>query len=212
MEKVLIIGANGNTGRILSEIISKNDFYKPVAMVRKESQKELFEKKDIKTCLGDLEQNFKSCFEGINKVIFAAGSGGHTGDDKTEAVDKKGAIKAIDYAKEHSIKKFVMLSSMGTESPEQVPELETYLKAKKAADKHLIESGLNYSILRPGSLSDEKGTSKIKLTDQPAQGETIPREDVAHALMYCLNDNHADRKIFNFVSGSKDILTTIKNL
>ena len=73
MEKVLIIGANGNTGRILSEIISKNDFYKPVAMVRKESQKELFEKKDIKTCLGDLEQNFNTSFEGIDKVIFATG-------------------------------------------------------------------------------------------------------------------------------------------
>lgn len=212
MEKVLIIGANGNTGRILSEIISKNDFYKPVAMVRKENQKELFEKKDIDTTLGDLEQDFKSCFEGIDKVIFAAGSGGHTGDDKTEAVDKKGAMKAIDYAKERGVKKFVMLSSMGTENPEQVPGLETYLKAKKAADEHLIDSGVTYSIMRPGTLNDEKGTSKIKLTDQPAEGESVPREDVAHALMYCLNENHADNKILNFVSGSKDILTTIKNL
>ncbi|MDN6310061.1 MAG: SDR family oxidoreductase [Flavobacteriaceae bacterium] len=212
MEKVLIIGANGNTGRILSEIISKSDHYEPVAMLRKESQKDLFEKKEIKTCLGDLEQDFKSCLDGVDKVIFAAGSGGHTGDDKTEAVDKKGAIKAIDYAKAHKIKKFVILSSMGTDTPEKVPGLETYLKAKKAADEHLKSSGLTYSILRPGALNNEKGTSKIKLTDQPSQSDSIPREDVAHALAYCLDDKNAKNKIFNFVSGSQDLLKTIENL
>lgn len=212
MENILIIGANGNTGRIISEILSKSKDYQPVAMLRNKSQEAYFQDKNIKTCIGDLEQDFETCFDAIDKVIFAAGSGGSTGDDKTEAVDKKGAIKAIDNAKKYKLNKFVMLSSMGTDTPEKVPGLETYLKAKKAADTHLINSGLTYSIARPGALSDEKGNSKIQCTENPAKDDSIPREDVAQALVYCLDDNNAKNKIFSFVSGSRDLLETIKNL
>ena len=93
---------------------------------------------EVKSILADLEQeDFSGAMKGVKKVIFAAGSGGDTGAEKTTEVDEKGAIKIIDAAKKAKVKKFIMLSAMGADEPSSHPKLEHYLKAKAAADKHL---------------------------------------------------------------------------
>ena len=211
MENILVIGANGNTGRIISEFLQESEKYKPYAMIRKDDQKPYFENQGIETRYGDLEEDFTDAFKGMDKVIFAAGSGGTTGDDKTLAVDEKGAIKAIELAVEHKIRKFVMLSTMGTDDPEQIKGLEQYLRSKKVADDKLRKSGLPYTIVQPGGLTDKDGNEKVEIAKKLGKFGEIPREDVAKALIYSLEMDMASNNSFEMISGDAPLKETLKN-
>lgn len=75
-KNVLVAGANGTTGRIIIDLLKKSDKYQPIAMVRKQEQKEHFEKENVTAVLADLEEDLSNAFKNVDKVIFAAGSGG----------------------------------------------------------------------------------------------------------------------------------------
>lgn len=209
-EKILVIGANGNTGRRIVDQLKKCDDYEPVAMVRREHQMKHFEEQNVEVRLGDLEEDFSSVFDGIVKVIFAAGAGSSTGDEQTELIDKKGAIKSIDISKEHGIKKYVMLSSMGTDIPEQVPGLEVYLKAKKEADDYLRESGLSYTIIQPGGLTDHQGDGNIMVADKLNKFGKVSRDNVAAALIESLKESKAKNVSFEMLDGDEPVSKAIQ--
>lgn len=209
MEKILIVGATGDTGKRVIEILRSSQSFEPVAMVRKEEQKEIFEDMEVNTVLADLEGEVSHALKGIDKVIFAAGSGGDTGDEKTIAVDQEGAIRIIDAAKKAKVKKFVMLSSMGADEPSKHKKLEVYLNAKKKADEYLMESGIPFSILRPGALTDDMGLAKVKLgTNLNEQGE-ISRDDVAFLLVMSLADPLIKNRIIEALEGNESIKSAI---
>ncbi|GAA0871721.1 SDR family oxidoreductase [Gangjinia marincola] len=208
MEKILVAGANGTTGKMIVQQLHQAEVYVPVAMVRKHEQTAQFELDGIEVVLADLEQDLSFALNDVDKVIFAAGSGGQ----KVKAVDRDGAKRLIDAAKKHGVKKFVMLSSIGADKPEEADELQEYLKAKHQADEYLKNSGLSYTILRPGSLNNEEATHKIRGGKHiDPQGE-IPRADVANVLVHCLPDDVAPNVTFEILSGDhpiKEILDTI---
>jgi uncharacterized protein YbjT (DUF2867 family) len=205
MENVLIIGANGGTGRKIAQRLKSHADYTPYAMIRKEEQKEYFDQRGIKTVIGDLEEDFRKCYKGIDKVIFAAGSGGSTGDDKTKAIDELGAKNAIQIAEDKEIKKFVLLSSMGTDQPDSIPGLKVYLKAKKASEEFLEKMDVNYTIIQPGGLKNDEGTGKIQAQTKIKEFGTIPRADVAYALVVSLNDNIAHNKAAQIIAGDQEV-------
>ncbi|EGV43326.1 SDR family oxidoreductase [Bizionia argentinensis JUB59] len=198
MENILVAGAHGTTGKKIVNLLSESQYFNPIAMVRKEEQIPFFKAKNVETVLADLEKDVSHAFKKpIDKVIFAAGSGGKN----VEAVDQNGAIKLIDASKNNNIKKFVMLSSMGADKPESVPELEAYLKAKQIADTHLTESGLNYSIVRPGALTNDELLNKIELEEKLNKRGEISRNDVAQTLVRTLNDDVANKVTFEIIKG-----------
>lgn len=206
MEKILIVGANGSTGKRIIEILSNSQSFEPVAMIRKEEQKSIFDDMEVKSVLADLEQeDFSEVLKGIDKVIFAAGSGPKTGPDKTTAVDQNGAIKIIDAAKNAKVKKFIMLSSMNADEPSKNPELEHYLKSKAEADKHLRNSGLNYTIVRPGALTDDMGMGKVDLAVKHDTAGEISRDDVAFLLIMSLADPLVQNMTFEAIEGDEPI-------
>ncbi|MGG3478169.1 NAD(P)H-binding protein [Peribacillus frigoritolerans] len=98
-----------------------------------------------------LEGNVDKAVDNMEAIIFAAGFGPKTGPDKTTAVDKNGAIKLVDAAKKKGFERFVTLSSVGSDNPEQAQEeMRHYLEAKHDADEqHLKASVLTYTIVRP---------------------------------------------------------------
>lgn len=209
MEKILIVGATGQTGKRVIEILNNTESFEPVAMIRKEEQKEIFEDMDVKWVLGNLEEKVDHALKGIDKVIFAAGSGGGTGEDKTIAVDQEGAIKIIDAAKKAKVKKIVMLSSMGADDPSQHKELEVYLKAKKKADEHLRDSGISYTIIRPGRLTDDLGLAKVKLAEKLNEQGEISRDDVAFLLVMSLADPLLKNKTVEALEGEESLKSAI---
>lgn len=211
MQNTLVIGANGKTGRIVTKILRDSTDFKPFAMIRKDVQKPFFENQGIETRMGDLEEDFSDAFKGIHKVIFAAGSGSNTSDEKTIEVDQKGAIRSIELAQAHKLQKYVMLSAMGTDAPDRVKGLELYLKSKKAADDFLRESNLLYTIVQPGGLTDEKGTQKVKIAKKLNKPGQISREDVAQALVYALELERTKNSSFEMISGEEDLKERMKN-
>ena len=213
-QKVLIIGANGSTGKIISSLLSSSSEYHPVAMIRKDSQKNYFADKGIETVLGDLEKDFSSAYDGISKVIFAAGSGGSTGPEKTKAVDEEGAIKSVELAKKNKVTKFVLLSSMGAGNPEDFKDSDMYgyLLAKHKADEHLVKSDLNYSIVRPGSLTNDNGTGKIEAAQKLGKRGKIAREDVAQTLVDVLDSKLASVISFEIIEGEDKINDALQAL
>ncbi|WP_420575881.1 SDR family oxidoreductase [Ekhidna sp.] len=204
---VLIIGANGKIGTILSKKL-KDTPHQPIAMVRKEEQQKSFKDKDIDTVLADLEKDFDHAFDGVDAVVFTAGSGAHTGKDKTHLVDRLGAKKAIDLAVKHKVDRFVMVSVFGADaSPDQWPaSMAHYYEAKADADKHLMQSGLNYTILMPGRLTDDNGTNNVEIGEKISQrGGSITRTDVATVVRKSLDHEKTFGKNLELLSGEMPI-------
>lgn len=208
MEKILVVGANGTTGKEIVNLLNQSQYFEPYAMVRKPEQEEQFKSKGIKTILADLEEDVSNTTKGMDKVIFAAGSGGK----KVKEVDENGAKKIIDASKKDGIKKFVMLSSMGADQPEEAGQLKDYLKAKHNADVYLKDSGLNYAIVRPGSLNNNKLSNKIELSKKLNKRGEISRSDVAQVLARVANDDVANNETFEIIDGSTLIADAFKSV
>lgn len=213
---VLVIGANGQVGRnIVKELAESN--HEATAMVRKEEQiDKLKELGASKVVLGDLEKDFSDAFEGVDAVIFAAGSGPSTGADKTLTIDLWGSVKAAQYAQDKGVKRFVQLGSMGSNDPDAGGEaMKPYLVAKRTADELLQTTNLDYTIVRPGALSDEEKSEKIEVSLEgfsSMEGRSIPRADVAHVLVDVLDRRNTYNKVFEVLQGDQpasDQLNTI---
>lgn len=212
MEKILIAGATGQTGKRVIEILNSSENFQPVAMIRKEEQKQIFDDMGVKSVLADLEKDVDHALKGIDKVIFAAGSGSKTGPDKTDAVDRDGAKRLIDASKKAKVKKFIMLSAMGTDNPSASKDLEHYLKAKKEADDHLRESGIPFTIVQPGALTDDMGLAKVKVAEKLNERGEISRDDVAFILVMSLADPLVKNMSFEALEGEESIKTAMIEL
>ena len=206
-KNVLVAGANGSTGRIIIDLLKESEKYQPIAMVRKQEQKEHFEKENVATVLGDLEEDLNEAVKGADKVIFAAGSGGK----KVVEVDQEGAKRFTDAAKNAGAEKFVMLSSMGADNPSIGGELEDYLKAKGNADDYLQKSGLDYTIVRPGALTNEEGSGKIQLKEKLEEQESISRANVAQTLVEVLDNDVKPNQIFEILDGETPIEKAVRS-
>jgi len=181
--KVLIAGANGKIGRrLIPHLVADNIQVR--AMVRDLSQKADLEILGAHEVVkADLEGDCSQALEGQDAVIFTAGSGPHTGPEKTIDVDQNGAISLVAQAKAQGVGRFIMVSSIRADDPESGPEkMRHYFAAKGKADDHLRASGLDYTIVRPGRLTEEPPLEKVKVAEKLKDFGDISREDVAKVL------------------------------
>ncbi|MDJ0331320.1 SDR family oxidoreductase [Planococcus sp. S3-L1] len=213
---VLVIGANGQVGRnIVKELSEAN--HQATAMVRKEDQiDKMKELGAANVVLGDLEKDFSAAFEGVDAVIFAAGSGPKTGADKTLTIDLWGSVKAAQYAQDKGVKRFVQLGSVGSDNPDAGGEaMKPYLVAKRTADDLLKATNLDYTIVRPGALSDEDKSGKIEISSNgfsSLEGRSIPRADVAKVLVDVLDRNNTYHKTFEVLQGEQPVSDQLETL
>lgn len=212
MHKTLVIGANGQIGQLLiPELLDAN--FDITAVVRDKQSVVL--SSDITLVEGNIETIKGGVFpamENCDSVIFSAGSGAATGFDKTLLVDLWGACKVIDAAKSYGIKQFIMVSSRGADNPDNGPEIiKPYLIAKHFADGYLKNSGINYTILRPGRLTDENACGHIT-TERPQDpsAQHISRADTAHIIAHCLNRPSCYNKIYELYHGTHTIEASIQ--
>ncbi|MCD8510549.1 MAG: SDR family oxidoreductase [Bacillus sp. (in: Bacteria)] len=210
--KVLVVGANGQIGKQLVTFLQTNDGLTAKAMIRKVEQSSDFEEIGAETVVVDLEgeiEHIAKAAKDVDAIVFTAGSGPHTGKDKTIMVDLDGAVKTIEAAKKAGVNRFIMISSYDT-SREAIqsapPSFAPYVAAKHYADDWLRRTDLDYTIIHPGGLTNEKGTGQIQAAEEVERGE-IPREDVASVIVACLENDKTIGKEFQIVSG----ITPIKN-
>lgn len=217
--KVLIIGANGKIGRLISQKMSASENFEPTAFIRKNEQRTYFEDLGIAVVIESLENSQEAIgdvVKNFDAVVFTAGSGGKTGDDKTMEIDLDGAIKAIDAAEQHGVKRFVMISASHADDRkfwDKVAGMKTYYIAKHYADRALKKTTLDYTILRPVLLTDEEESGKVMMTDDPAEvGAEIPRSAVAKTVLAVLQNNKTYGKIIEMSKGEHTIPEALERL
>ena len=202
--RILIAGATGLTGRALTRKVQQSG-RTPVALVRDSSDLSVLPD-GAETRTGDLTALPDDVADGVDAVIFAAGSGRDTPDSLTDAIDRDGAISLIEKAKKAGVQRFVMLSSVGAGAPDKGPDnLRHYLKAKGDADAHLKTAGIDFTIVRPVSLTQEEGTGLIEVSAGHVSGDTISREDVAEVLERCVSVPEASGALFELSKGPHSI-------
>jgi uncharacterized protein YbjT (DUF2867 family) len=199
--RVLVAGSHGQVGQHITELLSQSD-HDVRGMVRDEAQVSDIETLGAEAVVADLTADVAHAVQGCDAVVFAAGSGG----DDVWGVDRDGAINLIETAEAHDIYRFVMLSSINADTPEESPEaLRDYLNAKAEADEHLRNRDLTYTIVRPGPLTNDAGTGRIKTgADLDRDGE-IPRVDVARTLVTSLSMESTHGLTFEVLAGNEPI-------
>jgi len=203
--KTLVIGANGKIGRIFCERAAAQGLAVR-AMLRDPAQRSFFESLGVETVLGDLEGEFGHGFEDCSRVVFTAGSGGHTGGDKTLLVDLYGAIRAIEESEERRLDHFVMVSAMRADHPlDGPPAIRHYLVAKQLADERLRTSSVPYTILRPGRLGDEPGSGRVRTDPAAGHGMEISRENVALCILASLGQPGSRGHSIDLLGGDQPI-------
>jgi uncharacterized protein YbjT (DUF2867 family) len=203
--KTLVIGANGKIGRLFCRKATEQGLAVR-AMLRDPAQRSFFETQGIETVLGDLEGDLSHGFEGCDRVVFTAGSGGHTGGDKTLLVDLYGAIRAVEESERRGIQHFVMVSALRAEQPlAGPPAIRHYLVAKKIADERLRAGRIPYTILRPGRLSDEPASGRVRTDPGAGRGMEISRENVALCVLESLRQPGARGHSIDLLDGEQPI-------
>jgi uncharacterized protein YbjT (DUF2867 family) len=149
---------------------------------------------------------------GADAVVFAAGAGPGSGPERKWTMDYGGAVKLIAAAKANGIDRYVMVSAIRADA--DAPGDDTfavYLRAKGKADADLAASGLAYTIVRPGGLTDDPGTSRVTAGERVERGE-ISRDDVAAVLDHALHDPALAGVAFDVVGGETPIEEALARL
>jgi uncharacterized protein YbjT (DUF2867 family) len=150
---------------------------------------------------------------GADAVVFAAGAGPGSGPERKRTVDYGGAVRLIEAAKANGVSRYAIVSSMGADAPERAPEaMRPYQEAKAAADEALRESGLDFTIVRPGMLTDDPGTGHVDAAPKLGRRGSIPRDDVAAVLLAVLDEPSAIGKTFDVLSGDTPIDEAVREL
>jgi uncharacterized protein YbjT (DUF2867 family) len=158
----------------------------------------------------DMEQldDLSECCAGADAVVFAAGAGPGSGPERKQTVDYGAAVKLI----EAGVSRYVMVSAIAAGRPEQwSDQMRPYYEAKARADERLMESGLDYTIVRPGGLTDEPGTGRVLVGTELEYGQ-VPRDDVAAVLLAVLEQPGSIGKTFELLSGDTPVDEAVRSL
>ena len=156
------------------------------------------ENMDAETLARDLQS--------VDAVVFAAGAGPGSSAERKYSVDRDGAILLADAAERAGIRRYVLVSSMGADSfdPDSADVFQVYLNAKSQADANVRARDLDYTIIRPGQLTNEPPTGRVTLAESTGRG-SIPRADVAALIVAALLDGIALGAQFEAISGETPI-------
>ena len=211
---ITIIGGHGSIAMLLHPLLSANGHHVR-GVIRNKEQADELKAAGAEPVICDIEQqdDISEAVGDVDAVLFAAGAGPGSGAARKWTVDRDGAIKLIKAAQKNGINRYVMISAMGTtgEISHENDVFETYLKAKAQADGALRNSGLDYTIIKPGRLTDDKGTGKIMLGSHVERGE-IPRADVASVLAEVFESPETAGLELEVISGDQDIAGAVKEV
>jgi uncharacterized protein YbjT (DUF2867 family) len=212
--QVAVVGGHGQIARLLIPLLVDAG-RRPVALVRREAQRPTLQSLGAEVRLLDIEQadgsEFAQAFAGCDAVVFAAGGGGDGSVERKRTVDLGGSLKSIAGARTAGIRRFVQISAINVDDP--LPDdtdavWRAYVEAKRDADQALRASDLDWTIVRPGRLTDEPGTGLVALGPDVERGE-VPRADVAATLAAVIDDDRTIGRQWNLVGGDVPITEAI---
>ena len=210
---VVIAGGHGQIALRLSRLLAaRGDRVR--GLIRNPDHAGDVEAAGAEPVLADLEgdDDISPAVAGADAVVFAAGAGPGSGATRKRTMDLGGAVKLVEAAQATGVPRYVMISAIGARDPESgSAAMRPYLEAKAEADATVASSGLDYTIVRPGGLTDDPGTGRVRAAQGLERG-TIPRDDVAATLVAVLDDPGTVGRSFDLVSGDEEIARALRRL
>lgn len=212
--KVAIAGGHGKIARLLEGMLADRGDT-AVGLIRNPDHAGDLRKIGAEPVVCDLEADgdVAGAISGSDAVVFAAGAGPGSGAERKRTMDLGGAVKLIEAAKADGISRYLIVSSMGAADPpaEGGDSFGEYLRAKAEADRALIASGLDYTVVRPGMLTDDPGGGQVSIAPRLDRG-SISRADVAAVLLACLENDNTIGKDFDLLAGETPIDEALASL
>jgi uncharacterized protein YbjT (DUF2867 family) len=211
--EVVIAGGHGRIALRLARVLSaRGDRVR--ALIRNPAHAADVEEAGAEAVVFDLEgsDDLAPVVAGADAVVFAAGAGPGSGPERKRTVDLGGAVKLIEGARAAGVRRYVMVSSIGADDPAGGGEaMRPYLEAKAEADAALAASGLEFTIVRPGPLTDDPGTGSVRLGEDVGRA-AVTRDDVAAVLAGVLYEPRTVGRTFVLVAGDTPIATALSQL
>jgi uncharacterized protein YbjT (DUF2867 family) len=198
--KVAVIGASESVGElVLKKLKEKN--HQSVAVIKDERRKRDMEKLGATEVVVNEGDHFEEVFAACNAVIYIAGSSQRTGENKTVLIDHDEVADSIEEARKLKIQRFILMSAIRANESENSESSK--IGEKHKSDERLREEDFNYTIIRPGHLTDKPGQGLITIGESLDidEGE-ISKEDVASVLVEALDNQGSFHKTFDVISGN----------
>lgn len=206
--RVVIAGGHGKIALRLAKLLSARGD-QPVGLIRNPDHEPDLRAAGAAPLVCDLEhaglQEVAVCVEGANAAVFAAGAGPGSGAARKDTMDRAGAVLFAEAAERARVRRFLLVSAMGLDRTGQDPVFAAYLRAKAASEADLRTRDLDWTILRPGRLTDDPGTGRVRLGPPPLPRGAVSRQDVAGVLVALLDEPATAGLTLELVGGDTPI-------
>jgi uncharacterized protein YbjT (DUF2867 family) len=204
--RIAIAGGHGQVARLLSRALAARGDV-PVALVRRLEHVEDVQADGAEPVVLDLERanarDVAEAVSGADAVVFAAGAGPGSGVERKDTVDRAAAGLLADGAEQAGVRRYVLISSMGVDDEPPAGTdgvFAAYLRAKAASEQDLRDRDLDWTVVRPGHLTDDEATGTVRL-DVSVPGGAVPRADVAAVLAAVLHEPETAGLVLELTSG-----------
>jgi uncharacterized protein YbjT (DUF2867 family) len=215
--RVVIAGGHGQIALRLTKILA-GDGHEVVGLVRNPAHEADVNAVGGQVAVLDLENADVAAVADVlanaDVAVFSAGAGPGSGVERKKTVDRGAAVLFAEAAERAGVRRHLQVSSMGTDRVDELDPNDTftiYLRAKKEAEDDLRGRDLDWTILRPGSLTNDPGTGKVRLADKVDRG-SIPRDDVALVLAGLCDTPASIGRTLELISGDTPVFEALKNL
>ncbi|MEU6946756.1 NAD(P)H-binding protein [Streptomyces sp. NPDC046316] len=212
--RIVIAGGHGQIALRLERLLSAAG-HEPVGLIRRPEQADDLRAAGAEPVVLDLEsatvEEVAAALQGADAAVFAAGAGPGSGADRKDSVDRAAAVLFADAAERAGVRRYIVVSSMGADSAHRGDEVfDAYLRAKGAADDAVrARTALDWTILRPGMLTNDAGKGLVRLEASTGRGP-IPRDDVAAVLAELLDTPGTAGLTLELISGSTPVTVATK--
>lgn len=212
---VVIAGGHGKIAMRLARLLT-GDGHEVRSLIRNPGHADDVRETGAEPLVCDLESaddtEVEAAVRGADAIVFAAGAGPGSGPERKETVDYGGAVRLIAAAKATGVRRYVIVSSYAADPDHEGDEVfDVYLRAKGRADAELAASGLDYTIVRPGGLTDDPGTGMVSVAEHLPRGQ-VSRDDVAAVVAACLAEPATIGAAFDLMQGDTPIEAALANL
>jgi uncharacterized protein YbjT (DUF2867 family) len=212
--EVLVIGGHGQVGLRLLRLLAR-DGHRGRGVIRKAEQASDLAAAGAEPVLCDLERgdDLRPHVGAADAIVFAAGAGPGSGPERKRTVDYGAAVTSMEAASDLGVTRFVLVSSIGTHDVAGAAEaMRPYLQAKRDADDALKQSGLDWTIVKPGQLTDAPGSGRVQVSRTFGGRAEVPRDDVALVLLECLQAPNTIGVEFELFEGDVPAREAVRSL
>jgi uncharacterized protein YbjT (DUF2867 family) len=216
--RVVIAGGHGKIALLLERLLSERGD-QAVGLIRDPAQIADVQQAGAEAVVCDLEaasaDDVAALLSGAGAVVFAAGAGPGSGAPRKDSVDRAASVLMADAAERAGVRRFVQISSMGAGQPPRAGADEVwaaYITAKTAAEADLRSRDLDWTIVRPGGLTDAPATGRIRLAAPPVPRGTVPRADVAAVIAALLDDPGTRHQTLELTGGDSPVAAALRSI